>query len=97
MISGSHISFWNYLSLLDSIVGAYRCAATAADACVGIDLVDVTLRNCLYGAYRNTCTASYAAVGDYISHSYSKFLMYIYVLIVRGFNRTRLDTANLIQ
>ncbi len=59
------------LSLLDCVVGAYRCATAAADASIRIDVIDLALGDCLYRAYRNTGTAGYAAVSNYISHCYS--------------------------
>jgi len=46
-----YFSLFQSLALLDSVVRANRCAAAAADASVGIDMIDITLRDCLYGAY----------------------------------------------
>lgn len=57
------------LALLDSIVGADGCAAAAADASIGIDLVDIALRDSLYGANGKTCSASNTFVGYYVSHT----------------------------
>lgn len=60
--------FYANLSLLDGVVGAYRCATAAADARIRIDVIDFSLGDCFYGTYRNTGTAGYAAVSNYISH-----------------------------
>lgn len=57
------------LSLFDSVVGANRSTAAAADASVGIDFVDITLRNSLNGANGKTGTASDTSVSNNISHS----------------------------
>lgn len=54
---------------LDSVVGANRCAATAFDAGIGIDVVDFALGDSFNGADGKAGAASYAAVGNYISHS----------------------------
>lgn len=37
------LSRYDRLALFDCVVGANRCASTAADASIGIDLVDITL------------------------------------------------------
>lgn len=67
------------LALFDSVVGANRCAAAAADACVGINLVDVALRDSLYGTNGKTCAASDTSVSNYVSHS---CIIYLKILII---------------
>ena len=62
------------LALGDSVAGANGCAAAAADASVGIDLVDIALRDSLYGAYGLASAACYAVVTDYVSHSCKNFI-----------------------
>lgn len=52
----------------DSVVGANAGAGAAVDAGVGIDHVDIALRDCAGGALGKTCAACNAAVGDYICH-----------------------------
>lgn len=42
------------LALDDSIVGTYTCASTAIDTFVGIDYIDIALRDRLNGALTNT-------------------------------------------
>lgn len=65
-------SWWNSrrgrLTLGDSIVGAYRCAATARDAGIGIDMIDFSFGDCLYGAYGHAGAACDAVVANYVSH-----------------------------
>lgn len=56
-------------TLLDSVVGANRSAAAAADACVGIDVIDLTFGNSLHGAYGLASAACDASVGNNVSHS----------------------------
>lgn len=58
------------LALLDSVVGANRSAAAAADACVRIDVVDITLRDCLNGTYGLACATSDTSVCNYVSHDF---------------------------
>ena len=54
--------------LLDSTLWANACAGSAADACIGIDLVDVSLRDCSDRALALAGSASDAAVSDLVSH-----------------------------
>ena len=53
----------------DCFAGANRCAGTAVDAGVGIDVVDVAFRDSANGAFGEAGAASNAAVSDYVSHS----------------------------
>lgn len=53
----------------DSLARAYLRARTAVNAGIGIDVVDVTLRDCAHGANRETSAASDTRVSDYVSHS----------------------------
>lgn len=78
------LPFVSSLSLLDSIVGTNRSAAAAADAGVGINLVDLALGDSLYRANRNTCSACHAAVCNYISHNFSflKFRLVSYAKLM---------------
>ncbi len=50
------------------LAGANFCTATALDAGVGIDVVDIALRDSLYRANRHTSATSNARIGDYVSH-----------------------------
>ncbi len=61
------------LTFCDSVRRTYLRAAAAADACVGIDVIDLALADCLYWAYGLTCTARYAVVTNYISHNAINF------------------------
>lgn len=54
---------------VDCVVGANRCAGTAVDAGIGIDVIDVAFRNSAHGAFGKTGAASYACISDYVSHS----------------------------
>ena len=62
----------NMCSLLfsgnDCFAGANFSAAAAFDASVGIDVVDVTFRDCFNGANGKTSSASYTFISDYVSH-----------------------------
>lgn len=49
--------------------GANFGARTTFDASVGIDVIDITFRDCLYGANGKTCAASDAFVSNNVSHS----------------------------
>ena len=68
------------LALFDSVVGANRCAAAAADASIGIDLVDIALRDSLYGANGKTCAASDTSVSNYVSHSCKYYKVFDYTM-----------------
>ena len=62
------------LSLGDSVAGANRSAAAAADASIGIDVVfSLAFGDSLYGAYGDTSTAAHAVVANYISQSSNVF------------------------
>jgi hypothetical protein len=56
------------LALFDSVIGANRCAAAAADADVFIDVIDFTLGDSLNGAYRKACATSDTSICNYVSH-----------------------------
>ena len=53
----------------NSLAGAHAGARAAVDALIGIDYIDIALRDSLNGALANTGTASYASVGNFVSHS----------------------------
>ena len=54
----------------DSLVGANISAATALDAGISVDNINITSRDSLYGALANAATASYTFVGiNFVSHS----------------------------
>lgn len=57
-------------ALFDSVVGANRSAAAAADASVGVDVIDITLADCLYRANRLACAACDTSVCNYVSHDF---------------------------
>lgn len=57
------------LALSDSVVGANLSAAAAADALIGVDVIDVAGSDSADGAYGLTGAASDAVVADYVSHS----------------------------
>ena len=40
----------DFLALADSVVRTNLCAAAAADAGIGIDVIDIALRDCVYRA-----------------------------------------------
>ena len=63
-------------TLRDSVAGAYRCAAAAADASVGIDLIDIACRDCVYRAYSLASATCNAIVANYVSHSSFFFISY---------------------
>lgn len=50
------------------LAGANFCAATALDALVRVDVIDIALRDSLNGANRHAGAASNARIGDYVSH-----------------------------
>lgn len=52
----------------DSLAGANLCAAATFDASVGVNLVDVAFRDCLYGTNGQASAASYTLISDYVSH-----------------------------
>lgn len=60
----------------DCFAGANFCAATAFDAGVGIDVIDVAFRDSLYGANGKTSSTSYTLVSDYVSHDKLNFRYY---------------------
>ena len=83
------------LSLFDSIVGANSSAAAAADASVGIDVVDITLADSLYGANRLACATCDTSVSNNVSHNskifnkvfvrFCKFtIIYLFSQIIEG-------------
>ena len=53
----------------DSLAGANFSASATLDAGVGINYIDVTLRNRFNGAVGKTCAASYTFVSNYVSHN----------------------------
>lgn len=57
------------LAFLDCVVGANCCTATAADASVGIDNIDIAGRDSLNGANGLACTTCDATVCNYVSHN----------------------------
>ena len=72
----THLQCFHFLAFrglssgrIDSAAGANFCARTALDASVGIDVVDIALRDSLNGANGQTSAASYARIGNNVSHS----------------------------
>ena len=61
------------LSLNDSTSGASTSAGSAADAGVGINLIDVAFGNSSDGALVDAGTASNADVSDFVSHFFYCF------------------------
>ncbi len=57
----------------DSLAGAYFSTAAALDAGIGIDVIDIALRDSLNGAYGETCAAGNTLVGNYVSHFCLRF------------------------
>lgn len=57
------------LTLCDSVVRTNLCAASAADACVGIDMIDIALGDCVYRANRHAGAACYTVVANYVCHN----------------------------
>ena len=53
----------------DSFAGANRCASTAVDAGIGIDVIDFAFRDSFNGTFGKTSATSNTFVGDYVSHS----------------------------
>ena len=53
----------------DSIVGANAGASAAVNAGIGINYIDIALRNRIGRALGETCAASYAAVSNYVCHN----------------------------
>jgi hypothetical protein len=54
----------------DSLVGANICTATALDAGISVDNINIASRDSLYGALANAATASYTFVGiNFVSHN----------------------------
>jgi hypothetical protein len=56
------------LALDDSIVGTCTGTCTTVEAFVGIDYIDIALRDSLSGALTDTRTASNALVCNNVSH-----------------------------
>ena len=56
------------LAFDDSFGGATRCAGTAADAGVRIDVVDFAFADSANGAFGEASAASNALVGNNVSH-----------------------------
>lgn len=65
----SLLSVSKRLARNDCFRGAYFSARTAFNASVGIDVVDIAFRDCLYGANGCASAASYTFVSNYVSHS----------------------------
>lgn len=63
------------LSFSDRISGTYSSAATAANACVGIDVIDVALGNSFNGANWKASAACDACIANYVSHGFNYLLM----------------------
>ena len=54
----------------NSLIGAYVCAATALDAGISVNNVNIPSRDSLYGALANAATTSYTFVGiNFVSHN----------------------------
>ena len=54
----------------DSLVGANVCAATALDAGISVNNVNITSRDSLYGALANAAATSNTFVGiNFVSHN----------------------------
>lgn len=60
----------------DSARGTCVCACAALSALIGINGVDVTLRNCTNRAFVNTCAASNAIFANLVSHSVFVYEVY---------------------
>ena len=58
----------------DCFAGACLCTRTAVDAGIGVDVVDVALRDSAHGANGEAGAASDTRVGDYVSHSCQCFI-----------------------
>ena len=61
------------LTLSDSVVRTNLSAAAAADASVGIDVIDITFRDCVHRANRHASAACDTVVANYVCHSCSNF------------------------
>jgi len=68
------------LAFGDSVVRTNLRAATAADACVGVDLIDITLRNSVHRTNRHASAACYTVVTNYVCHSLLIFKLSCYLV-----------------
>lgn len=59
----------NKLAFCDSVVRTNLSAAAAADASVGIDVIDVALRDSVNGANRHASAACDAVIANYVCHN----------------------------
>lgn len=68
------------LSFGDSVGGADLCAAAAADALIGIDVIDVAGSDSSYRANGLAGSTSHAVVANYVCHSSLVFKIVIRVV-----------------
>ncbi len=61
----------------DSVVRTNLSAATAADACVGIDFVDITLRDSVHRTNGHASAACDTVVANYVCHSLLIFKLFV--------------------
>lgn len=76
------VSLWS--ALLDSVVGADGGTTAAADARVGVDVVDIALGDSLHGADGQTCAAGDTLVGDYVSHGLVLYFLFRFCFLRTG-------------
>ena len=65
------------LTFRDSIARANLCAATAIDASIGVDVIDIAFADRISRTYALACSACHAVVANYISHNSNVFYLFI--------------------
>ena len=70
----------------DSLVRTNACACSALCAEIGINRIDVALRDSLNGALANTCTASNAVFSNYVCHNAFLFKLLIIIFFFSSCN-----------
>lgn len=60
----------------DSVVGANGSASAAVDACVGIDVIDITCADCVYRADTLASATCHTVVSNYVCHNSYSFVSY---------------------